>query len=113
MTGDEAHDSQVVKQLIDSVEAADYLLAVKGYDAENIRIFVKNKNMIPVIPMRSNSKRLSKEFDKYLYQLRYLVENVFSRLKHFRAIAIRFDKLARNDQSMVYIACMFIWCKTK
>lgn len=113
ITGGEVHDSQVAKQLIDSLEAADCLIADKGYDAENIRIFVKNKNMIPIITMKSNSNRLNKEFDKYLYQLRHLVENAFARLKHFRAIATRFDKLARNYQSMAYIACMFIWCKAK
>lgn len=113
ITGGEVHDSQVAEQLIEAVEEADYLIADKGYDAENIRIFIKNKNMIPIIPMRSNSKRLNKEFDKYLYRLRHLVENAFARLKHFRAIATRFDKLARNYQSMIYIACMFIWCKAK
>ncbi|WP_416240760.1 IS5 family transposase [Acinetobacter sp. WCHAc010034] len=113
ITGGQVHDSQVAEQLIEVVEEADYLIADKGYDAETIRIFIKNKNMIPIIPMRSNSKRLNKEFDKYLYRLRHLVENAFARLKHFRAIASRFDKLARNYQSMIYIACMFIWCKAK
>ena len=113
VTGGEVHDSQVAKQLIDTVGEATYLIADKGYDAEHIRIYAQNKDMIPIIPMRSNSKRSNKEFDKYLYQLRHLVENVFARLKHFRAIATRFDKLARNYQSMIYIACMLIWCKAK
>ena len=112
ITGGEVHDSQVAEQLIDVV-AADYLIADKGYDAERIRLCAKNKNMIPIIPMRSNSKRSNKEFDQYLYQLRHLVENAFARLKHFRAIATRFDKLARNYQAMIYIACMLIWCKAK
>ncbi|MCJ0929370.1 IS5 family transposase [Acinetobacter lwoffii] len=113
ITGGGVHDSQVVKQLIDTVGEATYLIADKGYDAEHIRIYAQNKDMIPIIPMRSNSKRSNKEFDKYLYKLRHLVENVFARLKHFRAIATRFDKLARNYQSMIYIAYMFIWCKAK
>ena len=113
ITGGEVHDSQVAEQLIETVDVADYLMADKGYDAESIRTLIKNKNIIPIIPMRSNSKRLNQEFDQYLYKLRHLVENAFARLKHFRAIANRFDKLARNYQSMVYIACMFIWCKAK
>ncbi|MDP1448674.1 IS5 family transposase [Acinetobacter lwoffii] len=113
ITGGGVHDSQVVKQLIDTVGEATYLIADKGYDAEHIRIYAQNKDMIPIIPMRSNNKRSNKEFDKYLYKLRHLVENVFARLKHFRAIATRFDKLARNYQSMIYIAYMFIWCKAK
>ena len=86
ITGGDVHDSQVAKQLIDTVDEATYLIADKGYDAE---------------------------FDRYLYPLSHLVENVFARLKHFRAIATRFDKLARNYQSMIYIACMLIWCKAK
>ncbi len=105
--GGDVHDSQVAKQLIDTVDEATYLIADKGYDAEYIRIYAKNKNMIPIIPLRSNSKRSNKEFDKYLYKLRHLVENAFSRLKHFRAIATRFDKLARNykciDSYSLYI----------
>ena len=113
ITGGDVHDSQVAKQLIDIVGEATYLIADKGYDAEHIRIYAKNKNMIPIIPLRSNSKRSNKEFDKYLYKLRHLVENAFSRLKHFRAIATRFDKLARNYKSMIRIACIFIWCKAK
>ncbi|MCO8061907.1 IS5 family transposase, partial [Acinetobacter lwoffii] len=113
ITGGGVHDSQVAKQLIDTVGEATYLIADKGYDAEHIRIYAQNKDMIPIIPMRSNSKRSNKEFDEYLYKLRHLVENVFARLKNFRAIATRFDKLARNYQSMIYIACMFIWCKAK
>ena len=87
ITGGDVHDSQVAKQLIDIVGEATYLIADKGYDAEHIRICAKNKNMIPIIPLRSNSKRSNKEFDKYLYKLRYLVENAFARSKHFRAIA--------------------------
>ncbi|WP_273797864.1 IS5 family transposase [Acinetobacter schindleri] len=113
ITGGGVHDSQVAKQLIDTVGEATYLIADKGYDAEHIRIYAQNKDMIPIIPLRSNSKRSNKVFDKYLYKLRHLVENVFARLKHFRAIVTRFDKLARNYQSMIYIACMFIWCKAK
>ena len=80
--------------------------AKSGYDAGHIKIYAQNKDMIPIIPIRSNRKRSNKEFDKYLYQLRHLVENAFARLKHFRAIATRFDKLARNYQSIIYIACI-------
>ena len=113
ITGGEVHDSQVAAQLICEVGQSDYLIADKGYDSEKIRILARKQNIVPIIPMKSNSKRENKEFDQYLYRLRHLVENAFARLKHFRAIATRFDKLARNYQSMIYIACMFIWCKAK
>ena len=110
ITGGELYDSQVAEQLIGE---ADYLIADKGYDSEKIRTLPRKQNIVPIIPMKSNSKRENKEFDQYLYRLRHLVEKAFARLKHFRAIATRFDKLARNYQSMVYIACMLIWCKAK
>lgn len=113
ITGGDVHDSQVAEHLITRLDSADYLIADKGYDADSIRKCARSKDIIPIIPMRSNSKRENKEFDKYLYRLRHLVENAFARLKHFRAIATRFDKLARNYRSMVYIACMLIWCKAK
>jgi len=53
------------------------------------------------------------EFDKHLYKIRHLIENLFARLKHLRSIATRFEKLARNFKAMVYIACTFIWLKLK
>ncbi|WP_201580485.1 transposase, partial [Psychrobacter sp. Pi2-52] len=49
--------------------------------------------------------------DSYLYKLRHLVENMFARLKHFRSIAIRYEKLARNFKSMLYLACTIVHCK--
>ncbi|WOE30902.1 MULTISPECIES: IS5 family transposase [unclassified Acinetobacter] len=103
VTGGDVHDSQVAEHLIDLIETADYLIADKGYDSEHIRKSARNRKMIPIIPLRSNSKKFNPDFDKYLYRLRHLVENAFARLKHFRAIATRFDKLARNYQSMIYI----------
>ena len=70
-------------------------------------------DMIPVIPRKSNSSKGNLEFDGYLYRLRHLVENAFARLKHFRAIAIKYDKLARNYKAMLRLARIFIWCKAK
>jgi len=67
--------------------------------------------MNPVIPRKSNSKKPNPEFDSHLYRLRHLVENLFARLKHFRSIATRFEKLARNFKAMTYLACTFIWLK--
>jgi transposase len=47
--------------------------------------------------------------DWYLYKIRHLVENAFYRLKQFRGIATRYDKLKRNYQSAVALAYIFIW----
>lgn len=111
ITGGEVHDAKVANQLIDMLDEAEYFIADKGYDSDKIRAQATQKEIKPVIPRRRNSTKTNPEFDAYLYKLRHLVENLFARLKHFRSIATRFDKLARNFQAMLYIACMFIWLK--
>lgn len=69
--------------------------------------------MTPVIPRKSNSNKPNPEFDSHLYRIRHLVENLFARLKHFRSIATRYEKLARNFKAMTYLACSMIWLRLK
>ncbi|WGV12325.1 IS5 family transposase [Psychrobacter maritimus] len=111
ITGGDVHDSQVAGELIDMIGHADYFIADKGYDSQAIRDKAYMHDMIPIIPKRSNAKAPNPEFDSYLYKLRHLVENMFARLKHFRSIATRYEKLARNFKSMLYLACTIIHCK--
>ena len=62
-----------------------------------------------MIPRKSNSTIGNDEMDWKLYKYRHLVENIFARLKNYRAIATKYDKLKRNYASMVALACAFIW----
>lgn len=111
ITGGEVHDAKAAAEIIRKVELAENFVADKGYDSEEIRQQARNCGMTPVIPRKSNSKKPNPEFDSHLYKMRHLVENLFARLKHFRSIATRFEKLARNFKSMVYLACSFIWLR--
>ena len=113
ITGGEVHDAKVADKLIEKIGLAKYFIADKGYDSESIREQARESKMSPVIPRKSNSKQPNPEFDAHLYKLRHLVENLFARLKHFRSIATRFEKLARNYKASVFIACTFIWLKLK
>lgn len=110
ITGGEVHDCKAAPSLIKQINAEN-LLADKGYDSEEIRQNARDKNINPVIPRRSNSKKPNLEFDKYLYKSRHQIENVFARLKHFRSIATRFEKLARNYKAILPLACTFVWLK--
>ncbi len=110
VTGGQVHDSQVAGDLIDQFDG-EHLLADKAYDSEEIREKAREKNINPVIPRRSNSKKPNPEFDKHIYKARHQVENIFARLKHFRSIATRFEKLARNYKAILTLACTFIWLK--
>ena len=111
ITGGEVHDSQVADELIEMIGQADYFIADKGYDSEGIRDKARSNGMIPIIPKRANAKKPNPDFDRYLYKLRHLVENMFARLKHFRSIATRYEKLAPNFKSMLYLASTIIHCK--
>ena len=111
ITGGEVHDAKAAPEVIRKVGQAENLIGDKGYDSEEIRQQARDRGMNPVIPRKSNSKRPNPEFDKHLYKMRHLVENLFARLKHYRSIATRFEKLARNYKSLVYLACSIIWIK--
>ena len=109
ISGGEVHDSKIAPRLIDKIPVSDYVIADKGYDSEELRQAIRNKSSIPIIPRKSNSKTGNFDIDWSLYKHRHLVENIFARLKHFRAIATRYDKLKRNFSSMLALACSYLW----
>lgn len=109
LTGGEVHDSKAAPELIARLPFADYTIADKGYDSEEIRELIRKAGSIPIIPRKRNSKTGNGDIDWCLYKYRHLVENVFARLKHFRAVATRYDKLKRNYSSMLAMACSYLW----
>lgn len=113
ITGGEIHDSQVAGKIIKKVMTSntENIVADKGYDSEDIRIQVWANGGRAIIPRRSNSRKENLGFDSHIYKQRHLVENLFAKLKHYRGIATRFDKLANNFRSMVFIACTVIWIR--
>lgn len=109
VTGREVHDSKEAQNLIDKVPELEILIADKGYDNEALREYVEMQGAKSHIPRKINSKLGNKNMDWCLYKYRHLVENAFSRLKHFRSIATRYEKLKRNYEGLIYIACSIIW----
>lgn len=110
ITGGDVHDCKVAPELIEKLPVAMYTIADKGYDSDELRMFIRNKQSIPIIPKKRNSKiGNDKDMDWALYKYRHLVENIFARLKHFRSIATRYDKLKRNFASMLALACGYLW----
>lgn len=80
-----------------------YLLGDKGYDANCLRKSLRGNGTSPVIPGRQNRKRVIR-YDQQRYRDRHLIENAFCRMKDFRRIATRYDKLAANFLSAVALA---------
>lgn len=82
-------------------------LADKAYDADRLILALEGRGITPVIPPKVN-RLIQRHCDFALYRERNLVERFFNTLKHFRAIATRYDKLARNFLSGVHLAAMLI-----
>ena len=109
ITGGEVHDCKEAPKLVAELPKANYIIADRGYDSEDLRTQIKDKGAIPVIPRKKNSNVGNDDVDWCLYKYRHLVENVFARLKNFRAIATRYDKLKRNFEGSMALACAFLW----
>ena len=88
--------------------SAQYLLADRGYDTDSIVCHAEQRNMQVVIPAKRNRKE-SRDYDKYIYKLRHLVENAFLHLKRWRGIATRYAKNTASFLAAIHIRCIFLW----
>src|SRR5262249_44309147 len=107
LTGGEAHDCPVA-QLIRRVKPSAHTLGDKAYDSAELRDELDERGTKPVIPNRCNRKQPF-SFSKRLYKLRWRIESAFNRLKDFRRIATRYDRLARNYLASVCLAVALVW----
>jgi len=108
LTGGEAHDCPVAKRLIRRTKPPKRMLGDKAYDSAELREQLDERGTKPIIPNRSNRTQPF-SFSKRLYKLRWRIETAFNRLKDFRRIATRYDKLARNYLASVCLAAALVW----
>src|ERR1700751_2496501 len=108
LTGGEAHDCPVAERLIRRVKPPKKMLGDKAYDSAELRAELDQRGTKPVIPNRCNRKQPF-SFSKRLYKLRWRIESAFNRLKDFRRIATRYDRLARNYLASVCLAAALVW----
>jgi putative transposase len=102
LTPGQAHDLACAEPLIENVDP-DALIGDKAYDADPFIDTLTERDISAVIPPKTNRK-IQRACDFVLYCERNLVERFFNQLKHFRAIATRYDKLARNFLAGVQLA---------
>ena len=108
LTPGQASDLDGFDALVETIRS-DVLIADKGYDADQrVRAVLAATGKMAVIPPRRNRKSPA-SYDKELYTKRHHIENFFSRLKDFRALATRYEKDARNFLAGVYLAAAIIW----
>ena len=87
---------------------ADYVLADKGYDSNAFVETVYDIGALPVIPSRTNRIE-NRDYDTDLYKERNLVERFFQKIKHYRRIATRYERLKRNYAAMINLVATIIW----
>jgi transposase len=91
--------------LAGSLPPVQYLLADKAYDAGHWRGFLMNRKIKPVIPSTA-TRKVKIPHDERRYKNRNVVERMFGRLKDWRRVATRYDKLARNFFAALCLASL-------
>ena len=109
LTGGQVHDITEAQTLLALVEPKA-MLADKGYDADHFVESLTTRAIQVVIPPKSNRK-VQRDCDFALYCERNLVERFFCIIKHFRAIATRYEKTARNFLAGLHLVCAIAWLK--
>ena len=110
LTEGQAHDGKSASDMLDSLAEGQVLLGDAAYDSDALRKAMTNRGAwanVKPMPRRVNIPA----FSPFLYRFRNLVERFFSKLKHFRAIATRFEKHDANYLALVKLAAIKIWMR--
>ena len=102
-------DCKEAIHLIEGI-SGETLLADRGYDTDDIVAYAISQGMEVVIPSRKNRKE-QREYDKYLYKIRHLVENCFLHLKRWRGIATRYAKTTDAFIAAIQVRCIALWAE--
>ena len=109
LTGGQRHDITQAETLIADYDF-DNLIADTSYDADAFLELVIQRGAVPVIPPRANRKQ-ARAYDAYLYRERHLIECFFNKIKYYRRIFSRFDKLDSRYLGFLSFAAALIWLR--
>ena len=109
LTGGQRHDITQAEDLIADYEF-DRVIADRSYDADAFLQTIAEKEAEAVIPPRKNRKE-QRDYDKHLYKERHLVECFFNKIKHYRRIFSRFEKLDKRYLGFLSFAGALIWLR--
>ena len=110
LTEGQAHDGRSAADLLDGLGPGQILLADRAYDSDALRQTMTAQGAWANIkPMRHRINKPA--FSPFLYRYRNHVERFFSKIKHFRAIATRYEKHAANYLALIKLASIRIWLR--
>lgn len=106
----QAHDGRCAAPMLNTLGPGQTLLADRAYDSDALRQSIAARGAWANI--KPLTRRIEKPaFSSYLYRYRNLVERFFNKLKHYRAIATRYEKYASNYLALVKLASIRIWLR--
>ncbi len=110
LTEGQAHDGASARDMLATLGPGTTLIADRAYDANWLRETMEQKGAwANVRPLSTRKETFT--FSPWLYRQRNLVERFFNKLKHFRAVATRYDKRDDNFLASVQLAAIRIWLR--
>ncbi len=109
LTGGQRHDITQAEALLPD-EPFEHLIADRSYDATAFLTVRIDRGVIPVIPPRAGRNEV-RDYDTWLYRERHLIECFINKIKHFRRLFSRFDKLASRYRGVLCFVSVLIWLR--
>ena len=109
LTAGQRHDITQANALIAGYDS-EFVIADKSYDADDFRQTILTSGAEPVIPPRANRKNVY-DYDKHLYKERHLVECFINKIKHYRRVFSRFEKLSVRYLGFLSLVSALIWLR--
>jgi transposase len=109
LTAGQRHEITQAPMLLEGL-CSDYVMGDKGYDDARLLLLIQAMGATPVIPPRQNRIQ-ARDYDQHLYKERHLVECFFNKIKWFRRIFSRFDKLDRSYLGFLSFVSTLIWLR--
>ncbi|MBI4233173.1 MAG: IS5 family transposase [Chloroflexi bacterium] len=109
LTAGQAHDLTQAEALLPPT-LIGYVIADKGYDADACVQVIQERGAVPVIPPRSNRKT-PRQYDAHRYKERHLAECFINKIKHYRRIFSRYDKLAHTYLGFLHFVSTRTWLR--
>ena len=110
LTEGQAHDGKSAEDMLEQITAGQILLADRAYDSDAMRQALAERGAWANVKPMPNRRNIP-AFSPFLYRYRNLVERFFNKLKHFRAVATRFEKHDANYLALVKLAATRIWMR--
>jgi transposase len=111
LTEGQAHDGRSAEDMLGGIGDGQILLADRAYDSDGLRKILAERGAWANVKPMPRRVRIP-AFSSFLYRYRNLVERFFNKLKHFRAIATRFEKHDANYLALVKLAASRIWMRS-